>query len=92
MTRNKQLRQPSAELRGVVADNIRQFRGKNGLSQEEFAATCGLHRTYIGSIERSERNLTLSTLELLSRHVGLTVPELLTRQRRDGPTDNESDQ
>lgn len=39
---------------------------------------CELHRTYIGSIEREERNVTLSTLEVLAESLGVSVTELLT--------------
>ena len=42
--------------------NLRQRRKSLKLTQEEFAEICGLHRTYVGAIERGERNITLSTL------------------------------
>ncbi len=65
-------------LRAILAANVRDYRTQEGLSQDEFAAKCGLHRTYIGSVERSERNVTLATLELLSKATGLSVTKLLT--------------
>lgn len=65
-------------LRDVLAQNIRCRRSELQLSQEQLAANCGLHRTYIGSVERSERNVSLSTLEVLSVALKLTVPELLS--------------
>ncbi len=67
-----------ADLRSILADNIRRHREKAGISQDEFAARCGLHRTYIGSVERRERNVTLGTLELLAKATGTSVPTLLT--------------
>ena len=82
MKRKKSLRKPSSELTAVLADNIRLFRGANSLSQEEFADRCGLHRTYVGSVERGERNVTLSTLELFASVLGVPVPDLLTRKAR----------
>jgi transcriptional regulator with XRE-family HTH domain len=69
----------SENLRDILAANIREYRAHKGLSQDEFADKCGLHRTYIGSVERSERNVTLATLELLSKATGITVPKLLLK-------------
>ncbi|OGA32582.1 MAG: transcriptional regulator [Betaproteobacteria bacterium RIFCSPLOWO2_12_FULL_62_13b] len=75
------VRNPSDSLRAMLADNIKAFRSKNGLSQEGLAELCGLHRTYIGSVERQERNVTLSTLEVLSAALEVSVPELLSKQK-----------
>jgi transcriptional regulator with XRE-family HTH domain len=72
------LRKPTAKLRKTLADNVREYREQHQLSQEALAEACGLHRTYIGSVERSERNVTLSTLEVLAKALGVTVPDLLT--------------
>jgi transcriptional regulator with XRE-family HTH domain len=47
------------------------------LSQEQFAELCGLHRTYVGAIERGERNVTISTLEVIAKALNVSVPELL---------------
>lgn len=75
------VRNQSDSLRATLAENIKAFRGTQGLSQEGLAELCGLHRTYIGSVERQERNVTLSTLEVISAALGTSVPELLTRPR-----------
>jgi len=72
------VRKPSSHLRKVLANNVRAYRKKHGLSQEALADVCELHRTYVGSIERGERNVTLSTLEVLAKSLSTTVPELLT--------------
>jgi transcriptional regulator with XRE-family HTH domain len=72
------VRKSSESLRVVLAANIKSFRREKGFSQEGLAERCGLHRTYIGSVERHERNVTLSTLEVLASTLGVTVPELLT--------------
>lgn len=77
-------RNPSDSLRATLAENIKAFRSEKGLSQEELAELCGLHRTYIGSVERQERNVTLSTLEVLSAALGVGVPGLLTKQKSKG--------
>lgn len=71
-------RTPSKSIRSVLARNIRAFRKLQGYSQEELGDLCELHRTYIGSIEREERNVSLSTLEVLADVLGVSVPELLT--------------
>jgi transcriptional regulator with XRE-family HTH domain len=54
------------------------MRHERGLSQEELADICGLHRTYVGSVERGERNVTLSSLELLAKALRVSVVDLLT--------------
>lgn len=72
------VRKSSDALRAVLAENVKTFRREKGFSQEELAEQCGLHRTYIGSVERLERNVTLSTLEVLASTLGVTVPALLT--------------
>lgn len=73
-------RLPSHSIRAILAENIRCFRKSHGYSQEELANICELHRTYIGSVEREERNVSLSTLEVLARALMVSVPELLTQR------------
>lgn len=80
---------PSALVRATLAENVRSYRKEHGLSQEELADLCDLHRTYIGSVEREERNVSLSTLEVLARALGVSIPELLTLRAehdREDPT------
>jgi len=64
-------------LNAVVASNLRRLRKKLGISQEDLAEKCGLHRTYVGAIERSERNITLQTLEKLAESLGVSPQDLL---------------
>lgn len=71
-------RTASPTLRATLAKNIRAQRRERGISQEALADLCELHRTYIGSVERAERNVSLSTLEVLANALGVSVPELLT--------------
>lgn len=68
------------DYRKVISDNIKHFREKHNLSQEAFADLVGFHRTYIGSIERCERNLTLGTLNSIAEYMKISVPQLLTAQ------------
>jgi len=77
----KAVRKPSSQLRRILASNVRSYRKTHGLSQEALADACDLHRTYIGSIERCERNVTLSTLEVLAAALHVSVPELLDNGR-----------
>jgi len=72
------LRSPSVELVRTLSDNLRRLRGEHKLSQEALAERCGLHRTYIGSIERGERNATLSSLEAIAMSLGVPVASLLS--------------
>ena len=78
MKKTNPLRKPSEPLKAILAANIHAFRETNNLSQEDFADMCGLHRTYVGSVERGERNVTLSTLEVFAAVLGVSVPQLLT--------------
>ena len=64
-------------LQKIVAENVKAKRLRLGLSQEELADICGYHRTYIGSIERAERNITLSTLEAVARALDVSPQELV---------------
>jgi len=72
------LRKPSPRMRRILANNIRAFRRIKGLSQEDLAHICNLHWTYVGSVERGERNVTLSALEVIAEALGVSVPKLLT--------------
>ena len=61
----------------IVAARIRDLRLLKNWSQEELAEKCDLHRTYIGSVERSERNITLRTLKRFADALGCEMAELL---------------
>lgn len=67
-------------IKEILAENVREYRHINNLSQEQLAEISGLHRTYIGSVERKERNVTLSTLIFLSKALNVSVPDLLTKK------------
>lgn len=62
----------------TVAKNIRLFRLERGWSQEFCAEQCNLHRTYIGAVERGERNITLGTLDKIALALRTTTVDLLT--------------
>ena len=58
---------------------VRSVRNERGISQERLAEVAGLHRTYIGDIERGERNLSLINIERLALALGIRPSELLAR-------------
>lgn len=56
---------------------VRQQRLRRGLSQEALANKAGVHRTYIGMIERAEKNITLVNIQKIARALGLSIEELM---------------
>lgn len=72
----------SKNLRHVLAKNMRLLRNDLGLSQEELAHKAKLHRTYIGMIERSERNLSIDNIEKIAHALGVRPYQLLMDERR----------
>ncbi len=68
-------------LNSIVGKNIREVRLRMNISQEELADLCGMHRTYIGGIERGERNITLQTLNSIA--IALKVsPKILIEESK----------
>jgi transcriptional regulator with XRE-family HTH domain len=65
-------------LQVFLGQRIRDLRRKKGFSQESFADHCGLHRTYMGGIERGEHNLTIMTALTVAKGLGVTVSKLLS--------------
>lgn len=66
-----------SDLNLICARKVRELRQRLGLSQDELAHKAGLHRTYIGAIERNERNITLRTLARLAIALQCRPKELL---------------
>lgn len=65
------------DLQRTVGLNLRAHRLERGLSQEAFADLVGVHRTYLGGLERGERNLTLKSLERIAAQLDLEPLQLL---------------
>ena len=64
------------EFLKAIGRRIRHFRNKNKLSQEKFSFECNLHRTYIGAIERGEKNITITNLKKISDTLQISIIDL----------------
>ncbi len=61
----------------IFGGNVRKFRRKLNISQEELADKADLHRTYIGMIERAEKNITLVNIEKIANALEVKIEDLL---------------
>jgi transcriptional regulator with XRE-family HTH domain len=68
------------DLQRILGSNLRAYREAQGLSQEAFADVLGFHRTYMGGLERGERNLTLKSVERLASKIDVEPLALLSRR------------
>lgn len=73
--------QKQKNLRSVFAHNLRKLRLIKSLSQEKLAELSGLHRTYVSSVERCERNITLETVERFAAALGADPIDLLRKEK-----------
>ena len=75
------------DLQRIVGLNLARLRHARGLSQEELADELEVHRTYLGAVERGERNLTLKSVERIAEGLGVGPLDLLKpiRPRRRRP-------
>lgn len=69
-------------LVGVFADNVRRLRLELGLSQEELAERAGVHRTYVGMLERREKNVTIYNIERIALALDVEPASLLSSPER----------
>lgn len=67
----------SADVAVRFGQRLRELRNAKGLSQEAFAAACGLDRTYISGIERGRRNVSLRNIEVIADALGVSLSELM---------------
>lgn len=75
------MHEPTRNARNILATNLRQFRASRGLSQEALADLAQLHRTFVGSVERQERNISLDNIERLAVALDTSVSELLRQEK-----------
>jgi transcriptional regulator with XRE-family HTH domain len=71
-----------SSARRIFAENLRKARLAKELSQEALAELSGLHRTYVGSVERAERNVSIDNMERLSAAVSVSLTNLLKEGKR----------
>ena len=68
--------------REILALNMIRLRAARGYSQEALALECGLHRTFIGHVERQARNISIDNVERIALTLGVSVGEMLTQPKR----------
>ena len=70
------------DLQRTLGENLRRYRQSRELSQEAFADMLGVHRTYMGGLERGERNLTLKSVERIADRLLLDPLYLLRHEQK----------
>lgn len=63
--------------REALARNLRRLRAQEGISQEHLADLAGLHRTYVSSVERGERNVSIDNIERLAKALRVAPADLI---------------
>jgi transcriptional regulator with XRE-family HTH domain len=66
------------EFQSKLGLRIRRLREKSGYTQESFADACGLHRNFMGAVERGRQNLTLKSLRIIAKGLGTSMSKLLS--------------
>ena len=69
------------DMRKLVGENVRHFRTKKGLSQEQFADMCGFSQQYLSGLEQGKRNPTVVTVYELAKALGVSHVDLLKERR-----------
>lgn len=64
------------EVHKRLGRRIAELRRKGGFSQEAFAHECGFHRSYMGAVERGEKNITLAMTNKIAKALRITLSEL----------------
>jgi transcriptional regulator with XRE-family HTH domain len=67
-------------LKEIFGKNVRHSRNERKLSQEQLAFLCGLHRTYIGAVERNEKNISINNIEKIAKALDISPEKLLKSQ------------
>ena len=70
----------TSTARFIFANNMKRFRLEQDISQEKLAELSGLHRTYIGSVERGERNIAIDNMEKIANALSISLIDLLSNK------------
>jgi transcriptional regulator with XRE-family HTH domain len=73
---------PQSAAHQAFGRAIRELRDERGMSQEDLAHRCGVDRSYMGGIERGERNVSLRNIFRIADGLGVSTPELFDRYER----------
>lgn len=68
-----------SEISKIIGQRVRNYRTSKGLSQEKLAELSGCHPTYIGQVERGEKNATLESIEKISSAMGISLSQLFEK-------------
>ena len=69
------------DIKKVIGANIKRYRQELGLSQEDLANKADLHRTYIGGVERGERNITVESLQRITDALGVLITDIVSEEK-----------
>ena len=70
----------SENILEIFGRNVQKYRKKKEISQEKLAEIAGVHRTYVGMIERAEKNITLRNMEKIANALNVKIKDLLEKQ------------
>ncbi|KAA6334494.1 HTH-type transcriptional regulator SutR [termite gut metagenome] len=69
----------SKSILEIFGENIQKYRKEKQISQEKLAELAGVHRTYVGMIERAEKNITLRNMEKIAKALNVEIKDLLEK-------------
>ena len=73
-----------SDIAKIIGQSIRNYRTQKGLSQEKLAEFAGCHPTYIGQLERGEKNATLESVEKIASAMDISLSELFDKLGKSG--------
>lgn len=76
-----------SDIAKIIGQRIRNYRTQKGLSQEKLAELAGCHPTYIGQLERGEKNATLESVEKIASAMDISLSELFDKLGKSGSND-----